>query len=67
MPSASAGVFINIEPLFGALVGVLAFRDHLTLALAVGGVLIVAGSLTVVRGEKPKSPGDLTDPPPTPA
>lgn len=67
VPSASAGVFINIEPLFGACVGVLAFRDHLTLALAAGGVLIVAGSLTVVRGERPKPPGDLTDPPPTPA
>lgn len=65
--SASAGVFINIEPLFGALVGVLAFHDRLTLALGVGGVLIVAGSLTVVRGEAPKPPGDLTDPPPTPA
>jgi drug/metabolite transporter (DMT)-like permease len=65
--SASAGVFINIEPLFGAGVGVLAFHDRLTLALAAGGLLIVAGSLAVVRGEKPAGPGEITDPPPTPA
>ena len=35
--SASAGVFINIEPLMGAAIGVLLFGDHLTLALGVGG------------------------------
>ncbi len=64
--SASAGVFINIEPLFGAAVGVLAFHDSLTAAVVAGGALIVAGSLTVVRGERP-SASELTAPPPTPA
>jgi drug/metabolite transporter (DMT)-like permease len=63
--SASAGVFINIEPLMGAAVGVLMFGDHLTTALAVGGVLILAGSLAVVLGEKPSAP--LVEVPPTPA
>jgi len=63
--SASAGVFINIEPLMGAAVGVLMFGDHLTTALAAGGVLILAGSLAVVLGEKPGAP--LTEAPPTPA
>jgi drug/metabolite transporter (DMT)-like permease len=63
--SASAGVFINIEPLFGACIGVLAFHDHLTAALAAGGALIVAGSLTVVRGEKATPPHEGA--PPTPA
>ena len=63
--SASAGVFINIEPLMGAAVGVLMFGDHLTTALAVGGVLILAGSLAVVLGEKPSAP--LAEVPPTPA
>lgn len=63
--SASAGVFINIEPLFGALVGVLAFNDQLTAALALGGALIVVGSVTVVRGEKVTPPGEGV--PPTPA
>ena len=65
--SASAGVFINIEPLFGAAVGVLAFNDSLTLALGLGGAMIVAGSLIVVRGEKAAGPGQITNPPPTPA
>jgi drug/metabolite transporter (DMT)-like permease len=63
--SASAGVFINIEPLFGAAVGVLAFHDHVTAALATGGVLIVAGSIAVVRGERVTAPNEPA--PPTPA
>jgi drug/metabolite transporter (DMT)-like permease len=54
--SAGAGVFINIEPLFGAAVGVLAFHDNLTLALLVGGALIVAGSVVVALGEKSAAP-----------
>jgi drug/metabolite transporter (DMT)-like permease len=63
--SASAGVFINIEPLFGAAVGVLAFHDNLTVALGLGGAMIVAGSLIVVRGEKVAPSGEGA--PPTPA
>ncbi len=50
--SANAGVFINIEPLMGAIIGVALFGDQMTLALAVGGALIVAGSFTVVLGER---------------
>ncbi|MDF2901591.1 MAG: protein of unknown function transrane [Phenylobacterium sp.] len=65
--SASAGVFINIEPLMGAAVGVLMFGDHLTMALAAGGLLILAGSLAVVLGEKPGSAMELAEAPPTPA
>ncbi len=66
--AASAGVFINIEPLMGATLGVLAFGDHLTLALALGGLLIIAGSFAVVLGEGRAPPSDLGGaPPPTPA
>jgi len=50
--SASAGVFINIEPMMGAVLGVMLFGDHLTAALVIGGLLILAGSFTVVLGEK---------------
>ena len=50
--SASAGVFINIEPLMGAAIGVMLFGDHLTVALCAGGLLIVAGSFAVVMGER---------------
>jgi drug/metabolite transporter (DMT)-like permease len=51
-------VFINIEPLMGACVGVLLFGDHLTAALAAGGLMIIAGSFAVVLGEKKAALGD---------
>jgi drug/metabolite transporter (DMT)-like permease len=54
--AASAGVFINIEPLIGACVGVMLFGDHLTFALGLGGLLIIAGSFVVVLGEKRQDP-----------
>jgi drug/metabolite transporter (DMT)-like permease len=57
--SASAGVFINIEPMMGAVLGVMLFGDHLTAALVIGGLMILAGSFTVVLGEK----GDATPAP----
>lgn len=57
--AASAGVFINIEPLMGAACGVLLFGDHLTASLLAGGVLIIGGSLAVVMGERNAKPGDL--------
>ena len=60
--SASAGVFINIEPLMGALIGVLLFGDRLTWALGLGGLLILAGSLGVVLAEGTHAPA-----PPTPS
>lgn len=62
--SASAGVFINIEPLMGAVFGVVLFGDRLTAALAGGGVLILLGSLAVVLGEDPAHHHDA---PPTTA
>jgi len=57
--AASAGVFINIEPLIGACCGVLLFGDHLTAALFAGGLLIIGGSLAVVLGEKAAALGDV--------
>lgn len=65
--AASAGVFINIEPLMGAACGVLLFGDHLTLPLLAGGALIIGGSLAVVLGERKAAPGELQAVvPPTP-
>lgn len=49
--AATAGIFINIEPLMGAALGVALFGDRLTLALTLGGALIVLGSLIVVLSE----------------
>ncbi len=57
--AASAGVFINIEPLIGACCGVLLFGDRLTPFLLAGGCLIIGGSLAVVLGEKHAAPGEL--------
>src|SRR5438067_5571701 len=64
--SATAGVFINIEPLLGSALGVLLFHDRLTLGLALGGALIIAGSFAVVLGERGRPPTDLAHAPATP-
>jgi drug/metabolite transporter (DMT)-like permease len=50
--SATAGVFVNIEPLMGSVIGVSLFGDHLTWGLALGGAAIIAGSVIVVLGER---------------
>jgi drug/metabolite transporter (DMT)-like permease len=65
--SATAGVFVNIEPLMGAVIGVALFGDRLTLGLAFGGLLILAGSFVVVLAERNAAPTDLAHNPPTPA
>lgn len=66
--SATAGVFINIEPLLGAALGVMLFGDNLTLGLAAGGTMILAGSFVVVLGERATPPQTLAhDCPATPA
>lgn len=65
--SASAGVFINIEPLMGAAIGVGLFGDKLTPALVAGGLMIIVGSFVVALGEKDAPPTDLAKSPPTPA
>ena len=49
--AASAGVFINIEPMMGAVLGVMLFGDHLTAALVVGGLLAPRSKLDRVRDE----------------
>jgi drug/metabolite transporter (DMT)-like permease len=65
--SATAGVFINLEPLLGATLGVLLFGDRLTLPLALGGAMILLGSLAVVMGERKASLALAHDAPATPA
>lgn len=53
--SASAGVFINIEPLIGAALGIGLFGDPVGWPVLLGGMLIVVGSIVVVRGERPNA------------
>jgi drug/metabolite transporter (DMT)-like permease len=65
--SATAGVFINIEPMLGSVLGVLLFGDHLHLGLLIGGAMILIGSFVVVLGESATPPGTLAhDAPATP-
>ena len=48
VPAPRAAVFLNVQPIVGALLGVALLGDRLTFFIAVGGALIVAGlSLTV--------------------
>jgi drug/metabolite transporter (DMT)-like permease len=49
--TAAAGVFINVEPVVGAVLGVLLFHEKLAWPALVGGVAILLGSLTVVLFE----------------
>ena len=65
--SATAGVFINLEPLLGATLGVTLFGDRLTLSIGLGGALILLGSLAVVLGERAATLALAHDAPATPA
>ncbi|KQU56149.1 transporter [Sphingomonas sp. Leaf339] len=59
--SASAGIFINIEPLIGALIGITLFEDPVGLPVLIGGLGIVVGSIIVVRGELTVAPSSAAD------
>jgi drug/metabolite transporter (DMT)-like permease len=60
--SAAAGVFINVEPVMGAVLGVALFGERLGWPLVAGGLMVLGGSFVVVLNEKPAPPA-----PPTPA
>lgn len=57
--SATAGVFINIEPLIGAVIGMTLFGDPAGVGLIGGGLLIILGSIVVVLGERQTPAADL--------
>ncbi len=65
--NATAGVFVNIEPLMGSIIGVTLFGDRLTPGLAIGGLAIVVGSVVVVLGERGTQARDLVEVAPTPS
>jgi hypothetical protein len=62
VPAAVAGAFLNLEPLFGALVGILLFGDPLGPAQVAGGAAVVAGlglsSYEAVRTDRSPQPAD---------
>ena len=51
--AASSGVFLNLEPLVGALFGVAMFGDPMTVSLLTGGVAILLGSVLVAATRSP--------------
>jgi len=53
--SAAAGVFINIEPLVGSVLGIGLFGDPAGATIIIGGLLIIAGSIVTVLGERPST------------
>ncbi|WP_174301782.1 DMT family transporter [Caulobacter sp. S45] len=55
--TAAAGVFINVEPVVGSILGVALFHDRPTWLAVAGGLLILGGSLTVVLCERRRSDG----------
>jgi drug/metabolite transporter (DMT)-like permease len=49
MPAPRAAIFLSVQPIMGALLGVLLLGEPFTAFTATGGVLIVAGLLLTVR------------------
>lgn len=49
VPASDAGVFINLEPLVGALCGVALFGDSIGWPLVAGAILIIAAAVAVTR------------------
>jgi drug/metabolite transporter (DMT)-like permease len=49
VPASDAGVFINLEPLVGALCGVALFGDSIGWPLVTGAILIIAAAVAVTR------------------
>ena len=47
VPASRAGVFLNLEPLIGSLLGVFLLGDHLGPTAWVGGALILAAAITL--------------------
>lgn len=47
VPASRAGVFLNLEPLIGSLMGVFLLGDHLGAAAWVGGTFILAAAITL--------------------
>ena len=57
--AARAGVFLNVQPVAGAGLGVALLGEPLTVFTAVGGVLVVAGLALTVKSPRPGEPGSL--------
>jgi len=51
VPASQAGVFINLEPVIGAILGVIVFSDVLGPYALIGGVLVVGAAVYVASSD----------------
>jgi drug/metabolite transporter (DMT)-like permease len=52
VPASQGGIFINLEPVIGSVLGVTVLHEHLGLVAWVGGALIVGAAVVLsTRGE----------------
>lgn len=56
IPASQAGVFINLEPLIGAILGIALLGDVLTWELVVGGILILVSAVIISWPQRPPVP-----------
>jgi drug/metabolite transporter (DMT)-like permease len=57
VPASKAGIYLNLEPLVGALLGVIVFRESLGAGVFLGGLLIIGAALIAAQPER-KPMGD---------
>jgi drug/metabolite transporter (DMT)-like permease len=53
VPAAEAGVFVNLEPALGALLGVIVLGESLGWTGVAGGLLIIAAAIAMTRHAAP--------------
>jgi drug/metabolite transporter (DMT)-like permease len=57
VPASNAAVFVNLEPVVGAILGMILFREAFGVLSIAGGVLIVVSSVVVsLRPVRSRSP-----------
>ena len=52
VPAAKAGIFLNLEPLVGAVLGAVVWREALTPGLALGGALVLLSSAIAAQADQ---------------
>ncbi len=56
IPASQAGVFLNLEPLIGSILGVALLNEHLGASAWIGGALIIGAAATLTTRSKEQHP-----------
>lgn len=56
IPASEAGIYINLEPLIGAILGVVLLHDQMTGGLVIGGALILVAALLISWPQRRRVP-----------